>query len=283
MKVKKFILVIIVILLIIALFGIKIKMQKVAELGQGEEIEMGKELTKMRNVSITTIYDNYQYNPGLKTGWGFSCLVKTENITLLFDTGGDSETLLSNMEKLKILPSEVDIIVLSHIHGDHTGGLKGFLEKNSKVKVYLPKSFPSSFKTDVESEGATAIDVHEPIEIEKGTYTTGELGVLIKEQSLIINTEKGIIVITGCAHPGIVNIVRKAKEITNENIYLVLGGFHLGGVSDSNLKSIIADFRKLGVEKVAPCHCSGDRCRELFKEEYKDNFISNGVGKIIEI
>ena len=258
-------------------------MQKVAELGQGEEIEMGKELTKMRNVSITTIYDNYQYNPGLKTGWGFSCLVKTENITLLFDTGGDSETLLSNMEKLKILPSEVDIIVLSHIHGDHTGGLKGFLEKNSKVKVYLPKSFPSSFKTDVESEGATAIDVHEPIEIEKGTYTTGELGVLIKEQSLIINTEKGIIVITGCAHPGIVNIVRKAKEITNENIYLVLGGFHLGGVSDSNLKSIIADFRKLGVEKVAPCHCSGDRCRELFKEEYKDNFISNGVGKIIEI
>ncbi|RLF34912.1 MAG: MBL fold metallo-hydrolase [Thermoplasmata archaeon] len=283
MKVKKFILVIIVILLIIALFGIKIKMQKVAELGQGEEIGIDKEITKVKNVSITTIYDNYQYNPGLKTGWGFSCLVKTENITLLFDTGGDSETLLSNMEKLKILPSEVDIIVLSHIHGDHTGGLKGFLEKNSKVKVYLPKSFPSSFKTDVESEGATAIDVHEPIEIEKGTYTTGELGVLIKEQSLIINTEKGIIVITGCAHPGIVNIVRKAKEITNENIYLVLGGFHLGGVSDSNLKIIIADFRKLGVEKVAPCHCSGDRCRELFKEEYKDNFISNGVGKIIEI
>ncbi|MCK4428210.1 MAG: MBL fold metallo-hydrolase, partial [candidate division Zixibacteria bacterium] len=96
-------------------------------------------------------------------------------------------------------------------------------------------------------------------------------------------TEKGLVVITGCAHPGIVEILREAKKITNEDIYLVLGGFHLGGVGDSKLRDIIKSFRELGVKKAAPCHCSGDRTRELFKEEYGDDFIANGVGKIIEI
>lgn len=80
------------------------------------------------------------------------------------------------------------------------------------------------------------------------------------------------------------NILKKAKEMfPDENVYLVLGGFHLFGASDSELKTIIDDFKKLGVQGVAPCHCSGDKCRGLFKKEYKENFIENGVGKIIKI
>jgi len=80
------------------------------------------------------------------------------------------------------------------------------------------------------------------------------------------------------------NIVKKQKKcFLMKNVYLVLGGFHLSGASDSELKIIINDFKKLGAQKVAPCHCYGDRCRELFKQEYKENFIENGVGKIIEI
>ena len=101
---------------------------------------------------------------------------------------------------------------------------------------------------------------------------------------MIVNTNKGLVVITGCAHPGIVNIIKKTKEIfPKEEIYLVIGGFHLAGFSDSELKNIINDFKKLGVQITAPCHCSGDRTRELFKEEYGENFIENGVGKIINI
>ncbi len=84
---------------------------------------------KAKNVTLITIYDNYQYNPKLKTGWGFSCLVKVNGKNILFDTGGNDSILLGNMEKMNIDPNQIDIVVLSHIHGDHTGGLTEFLEK----------------------------------------------------------------------------------------------------------------------------------------------------------
>jgi 7,8-dihydropterin-6-yl-methyl-4-(beta-D-ribofuranosyl)aminobenzene 5'-phosphate synthase len=221
---------------------------------------------KLEGVSITTLYDNYQANPKLKTGWGFSCLIKTENQDILFDTGADSPTLLSNMEKLKIDIKEIDFIVISHLHGDHIGGLPGILEIEPNLKVYKPEFFSG------------------PTQVVNRVWTTGPLGTWTKEQSLILNTNKGLVIITGCAHPGIVNIIKKVKEMfPKENIYLVLGGFHLLGASDSELKNIINDFRELGVQKAAPSHCSGDRCRELFQEEYNKDFINNGVGKIIEI
>jgi len=235
------------------------------------------------NVMITIVYDNNEFDKNLKTAWGFSCLVELEDKKILFDTGGDSPTLLNNMEKLKMDLKEIDIVVLSHIHGDHTGGLTGVLEKNPDVTVYIPKSFPSSFKNEIKSYGAKFVDVDNPIKIFDGIYTTGELGTWIKEQSLIIKTDKGLVVITGCAHPGIMNIVRKAKEVTKEDLYLVIGGFHLGGASDADLMQIVNVFRELNVKKVGPCHCSGDRCRELFEEEYKDDFIEVGVGREIKV
>jgi 7,8-dihydropterin-6-yl-methyl-4-(beta-D-ribofuranosyl)aminobenzene 5'-phosphate synthase len=217
-------------------------------------------------ITLITVYDNYKVNPELKTGWGFSCLIKIGDKNILFDTGADSETLLSNMEKMGIDPKEIDFVFISHLHGDHTGGLSGILKIKPNLKVYKPEDFSG------------------PTQIIDGVWTTGPLGTEIKEQSLIIESKQGLIIITGCAHPGIVNIVKKAKEMfPNENVYLVLGGFHLFGASDLELKTIINDFKKLGVQKVAPCHCSGDKCRELFQEEYRENFIENGVGKIIEI
>jgi len=234
-------------------------------------------------VTLITLYDNYQHDPDLKTGWGFSCLVKAGGNNILFDTGADSPTLLDNMKKLEIDPKDINMIVLSHIHGDHTGGLLGILEMNSELTLYLPKSFPNDFKKGVESYKAKVVEVGDPMVISEGVSTTGELGTWIKEQSLIVKTTKGLVVITGCAHPGIVDILREVKNITGEDIYLVLGGFHLSGAGDSELNKIVNSFRELGVKKVAPCHCSGDRTRELFKEEYKEDFISNGVGKIIEI
>lgn len=251
--------------------------QKEFKLSQPETMEKAK-------ITLITIYDNYQADPRLKTGWGFSCLIKIRDKNILFDTGADSETLLFNMEKKEIDPKEINLIVLSHIHGDHVGGLEGILKRNGKVKVYIPTSFPDSLRQKIKSYGGEYIDVKNSMEISEGVYSTGEMGTWIKEQSLIVNTEKGLILITGCAHPGVVNIIEKAKEMFPEkNVFLVLGGFHLSGASDSELKGIIENFRKLGVQKVAPCHCSGDRCRELFKEEYKENFLENGVGKIIEI
>jgi len=233
-------------------------------------------------ISITTVYDNYQVDPKLTTSWGFGCIIRTPKKAILFDTGGDSSILLSNMEKMNIDPKDIDVVVISHIHGDHVGGLNGFLERNGKVKVYIPASFPNSWRKKIKSFGTEYQDVKDSVQISDNVYTTGEMGTWIKEQSLVLNGKKGLIVLTGCAHPGVVNIAKKAKQmLADKNIYLVMGGFHLSSASDSKLKSIIKEFRDIGVQKVAPSHCSGDRCREMFREEYKEDYIESGVGKII--
>jgi 7,8-dihydropterin-6-yl-methyl-4-(beta-D-ribofuranosyl)aminobenzene 5'-phosphate synthase len=115
----------------------------------------------------------------------------------------------------------------------------------------------------------------------EGVHSTGELGTGIIEQSLVLETSKGLVVITGCAHPGIVNIVRRAKELYDHEIYLAMGGFHLGGKSRGELRNIIAELRQLEVRKVAPRHCTGEQATNMFAGEWGDNFIINGVGKVI--
>ena len=238
---------------------------------------------KSEEASMTILYDNNCFDPRLKTAWGFSCVVRGLEKTILFDTGGDGYTLLGNMRQLGVEPTEVDMVVLSHIHGDHTGGLERFLEKNSRVVVFLPASFPETFKKAVESLGAHVEGVFEPRELFPGAYTTGEIGDGIREQALALETASGLVVITGCAHPGIVRMVRKAREITDEEkVYLVVGGFHLGGEPPSRIESIAEELRRLSVQKVAPCHCSGDGTRKRFKEKFGPDYLDSGVGKRID-
>lgn len=252
--------------------------------------ELPQAISQKENLSLkspllilTIVYDNYSFASELKTAWGFSCLVEGMEKTILFDTGGDGKILLSNMQKLGITPGKIDIVVLSHIHGDHTGGLSSFLTSNPRVSVYLPQSFPESFKKAIREVGAEVIEVKEPLKICDNVYSTGEMGMWIKEESLIIKTATGLVVITGCAHPGIVKIVKKAKEIAEDKVYLVLGGFHLMGATRGRINRIIQEFREEKVKKVAPCHCSGDLTRKLFQEAYKKDFILAGVGKKIKI
>ncbi len=240
--------------------------------------------TQEGDFQVNVVYDNYGIDPNLTTRWGFGCVVRTPESTVLFDTGGDSRTLLANMDKMNIEPQEIETVIISHIHGDHLGGLDGFLQKNSDVTVYVPAAFPTSTKQDIKSSGADCKEVREPTKITDSVYSTGQLGTWIKEQSLILNTAKGLVIITGCAHPGIVNIVRKSKDIfKKERVYLVMGGFHLTGSTETDLRKIIHAFRNLGVQKVAPSHCSGDLCRHLFEEEYEKSFIRSGAGKTIAI
>lgn len=237
----------------------------------------------IKSVKITILYDNYVFAEGTKSDWGFSCLVEGTEKTILFDTGTRPEILFHNIGKLQVNLSNVEQIVISHNHGDHTGGLFSVLEKNPNVSVYLPYSFPYEFVRRVEKAGANVVAVKEPKKICENVFLTGEMGDRIKEHSLILYTQKGMIVITGCSHPGIVNILKKSKEVLNKKIYLVFGGFHLMRHSEAELKNIIREFKNLGVIHCGATHCTGDKAIRLFKEAFGENYVEMGTGRILEI
>ena len=235
-----------------------------------------------QDISVTILYDNYVFAEGLRSDWGFSCILKGTEKTILFDTGTKGKLLLENIEKLKVNPKDVELVVISHNHRDHTGGLLSFLSENSDVTVYLPPSCSDSFIQKVKGTGAKVVTTDAPAEICKGVRLTGPMGTGIIEQSMILNTKEGTVVITGCAHPGIVQIVRKSKAILPEDIHMVFGGFHLRGTSEVELKQIIGEFRTLGVKQVGPTHCTGDRAIQMFKQAYGPQFVQMGVGRTLK-
>lgn len=235
------------------------------------------------DISFSIVYNNVPFDTSFKTAWGMSCYIEGFEKNILFDTGGDGEILLYNMGKLKIDPKSVDLVVLSHIHGDHIEGIWELLKINPKITVYLPSSFPRNFKSRVKSSGAKVIEVSKPTKICKDLWSTGEMGRFMKEQALVLNTKKGIIVVTGCAHPGIVNIVKKACKLVQNKVYLVLGGFHLMAYSESEVKKIIKELKQIGVEKIAPSHCTGGRAIELFREAWEKDFFDLGCGAVLKL
>jgi len=231
-------------------------------------------------LTITVLYDNVAHDARLQTDWGFACLIEGLEQPLLFDTGGNGDILLRNMHALGVDPQTVRTVVLSHAHGDHTGGLATFLAKNPDVAVYLPQSFPANIKETVRRAGAAFVEVSEPTAIVIDAHTTGELGSPIREQALVLETPHGLVVITGCAHPGIAVLVRQARATVAGDVYLVLGGFHLGEASAAQIATTIAELRELGVQHIAPSHCTGDAARRAFAEAFGQDYRESGLGQI---
>jgi 7,8-dihydropterin-6-yl-methyl-4-(beta-D-ribofuranosyl)aminobenzene 5'-phosphate synthase len=237
-------------------------------------------------MTLTIVFDNNPYGPCLQTGWGFAAWIEYEDRIVLFDTGANGAVLLDNMAGLGLDPRAIDIVVLSHNHSDHTGGLAGLLsvtspvctERGECIRVYVPHAFPGRFKEQVRTTGAAVIEVTGATEILPGLWSTGQMGTDIVEQALVARTERGLVVVTGCAHPGVDKMVARAREIGQGEIALVVGGFHLGGASPACIKEIIAVFRRLGVQQVAPCHCTGDKARNLFRQAYGEKYHDSGVG-----
>jgi 7,8-dihydropterin-6-yl-methyl-4-(beta-D-ribofuranosyl)aminobenzene 5'-phosphate synthase len=234
----------------------------------------------MPNVTLTTVYDNYAVIPRFTTGWGFACVANVGDKKLLFDTGGDGSILLANMEIFEFDLNAIEMVVLSHNHPDHTGGLAALLAANNKIKVYIPKSFPDEVREGINAAGAEYIDVTAPVEICENVHTTGEMGDKIIEQSLVIESDYGLLVLTGCAHPGIVDVLNKAKQICNEDIFCAIGGIHLKDKNETEIRETIVNLRGL-LRKIGPSHCSGDLCREVFEKEFAEDYILGGVGNVI--
>jgi len=211
-------------------------------------------------MKITIIYDNEVSEEGLEADWGFSCLVEVYGKKILFDTGADGSILLGNMEKLDIDPKVVEEVFISHSHWDHISGLSDFLRIN-KVKVYIPLSCQKP-------PGALeVISIKEPIKIHKNIFSTGELQNI--EQSLVVKTKKGLVIIAGCSHPGVKNILEAASDFGKPAI--LIGGLH--GFSEFDL---VED-----LEFICPTHCTQFKSEIISR--YPEKYISGGAGKIIEI
>lgn len=235
------------------------------------------------NTKIIILYDNYQFSENTIADWGFSCLVISGNDTILFDTGARKDVFFHNVDALNIDLQTVQTLVISHHHGDHTGNIFPILEKTGWLDVYLPSSLNGKFRGMVDN-----YDVHTEVDqnirqVAHNVFLTGEMGFQIREQGLILKTEKGLVLITGCGHPGVDRMLKKIKKKFDEPVYLILGGFHMEEYAEEEIDHVITSFNNYGVKKVAPGHCTGQRAMEKLRKAYQQNFIRSGTGKVIEL
>lgn len=267
-------------------------------------------------VRITTLSENTA-QLGVLAEWGLSILVETENRKVLLDTGM-SISAVHNADILGIDLSTVDTIVLSHSHIDHTGGLRDVLRRTGEVEVvahpdiWIPKYVVFGelqryagipfMREELESLGASFKLTKEPYKISDDIMTTGEVAMttdyeqiddrlclkvgdemipdpLADDLALVVKTEQGLALITGCAHRGIVNTVRHVQSITNgEYIHTIIGGTHLHVASPERIEKTAAELKELGLQRLGVSHCTGFYPAAALAREFGDVFFLNNAG-----
>lgn len=248
--------------------------------GQGPEA-MGEPVTAP--VKIHVIYDNYVYKEGTQADWGFSILIEGLDKCILFDTGTKPEIFDANFKEMGLDASEIDEVFISHEHRDHFGGLEALLKMNPDVKVVVPETFGKNFFKIPEKTGTVTELISKPVQVCRGLYTTGVLGRSIPEQSLVLNTDQGLVVMTGCSHPGIINILEKVKKDFGREIFMVFGGFHLMNSTEKEINEIIEQMHQMGVQKCGATHCTGEQQINWFRHDFGENFVEMGTGNVITI
>jgi 7,8-dihydropterin-6-yl-methyl-4-(beta-D-ribofuranosyl)aminobenzene 5'-phosphate synthase len=212
-------------------------------------------------MQVTLVYDNEVWQEGLQADWGFACLVQEGDRRILFDTGAQSSVLLHNLEKLDLDPRTIPEVFISHGHWDHIGGLADLLKLNPAIKVYLPHSCPAP------PGAAQVVRIQDPYRLQENIFSTGELQG--NEQSLVVQTGGGLVVICGCSHPGVGTILQAASR--HGKVNALIGGLH--GFKEFDL---LGDLKL-----VCPCHCT--QYIPDIMQLYPETAVPGGAGKVLVI
>ncbi|MFX1515610.1 MAG: MBL fold metallo-hydrolase [Promethearchaeota archaeon] len=238
------------------------------------------EMGQVTRVRITVLVDN---NPAasLSSPWGVSMFIETDNVSILFDAGPSPRALEENAATLGInLSIMCDLAVLSHEHSDHIDGFSHVAVTNPHMTVCIPANMTQSSTDHLINLGLNVKKYQETTVLYPGVAIIGQLNGPPFEQALAVNVQNiGLVLIVGCSHPGVENILAKAvRELDANDPYLVIGGFHLGSASESVISNTVESLIKLGVQKIYPIHCSGDRIRDYLLINYPDYYGDGQVG-----
>ena len=270
-------------------------------------------------IRLTTLVENTALGGRLRAEHGFSVFVETESGSLLFDTG-QTDAFIHNAKILNRDLSRVEKVVLSHGHYDHAGGLS-YLSKLTKPVVYAhPEIFRERYvqsedrlqyigmekQAFYEENGITFEFLEHSKEIVKGAYTTGVEAMvtdfeevtktfvyksngeyrqddIIDDLSLVLHAKRGLFIVFGCAHRGIINIIRQAEEEFGRNVYGFVGGTHLGPAGDIQKRRTFEELKKKNLSIIGPSHCTGLLTTAQLYCEFKDKVLFNNAGSVIEL
>jgi len=266
----------------------------------------------------TILYDAFGNSENLKKDWGFSVLIEYAGKKILFDTGNNSQIFAANARALDVDLKDLDFVVISHRHGDHTSGLNHLLKVNPKVKIYapaelfgvfgsrLPKGFYKSVDTLPENMryfdggepeaiptgspwlGANFVLVDTKVEVAPGIFiiptvsnVTGTLE--LRELTLGVNTPHGLVLVVGCSHPGVEEILSAASAV-NSHVHMLLGGFHLVKTPDAEIERLAnALHDKWKIDRIAPGHCTGEPAFAKLKQVFGPSYLYVGLGSHVDI
>ena len=264
---------------------------------------------------ITTLVDNVVYDRGLQAEHGLSILVEAGDRKILFDTGA-SELFIKNARLLGIDLNQVDYLVLSHGHSDHTGGVRHFLELNSHAKVVCKKEILQKKYKDSRENGfknASQLDesrlwlVNETTELFPGAYVLPQIKITDKsdthfehfftvkdeniipdtfedELALVLPDTKTLSVLSSCSHRGITNIIRCAQEAFPErSLNVVIGGFHVHNTGEDKFSLISTYLGRKLPRRLGVCHCTGIDNYARFQQEFSTRVFYSYTGWVEEI
>jgi 7,8-dihydropterin-6-yl-methyl-4-(beta-D-ribofuranosyl)aminobenzene 5'-phosphate synthase len=276
----------------------------------------------IKQLQITVLADNSVGSPDLLAEHGLSMLIEADDRRILFDTG-QGRVLLDNLAALGIRLAPLDAIVLSHGHYDHTGGLSAVLQENSPSAIFVhpaalnqkyvkgeqpPRSIgipgPSHDALDTIQE--RIVWTRSATEVVPGVWCTGEIprvhaaeqterhffldadcrepDPLVDDQALVVETMRGLVVIAGCAHSGVVNTLGHVNKLAGrDEVYALTGGLHLERASYKQLEEAGNAIGRRNIQLLAPCHCTGVGAHAYFRGRFHSRVHEVGAGSRLMI